>query len=312
MAVVVAALTMALAGVVHAPAQAAAGPALETPKSTLDRALSCNTNLAKAKKDPVLLVHGTGGTPSENFDWNLGVILPEQGYPICEVTIPAGGMGDLQGNVEYVVRAIRRMAATSGRQVSAIGHSQGAFLISYALRIWPDLAAKVDDVIGYAGTYTYGTDAAKGFCLMPCSEAFMQFVPGSHLLSALAKYPLPAGPSYTAYTSRYDELVLPQPKAGTLVAPGARNYVVQDMCPLDTAEHLLIIGEEPTVELTLDALGHPGPASLTRIGKVTCGFNKVAARLGAPLGRFAVGVAPKYVSRLTSTEPPLRAYFGQR
>jgi triacylglycerol lipase len=43
-------------------------------------------------------------------------------------------LGNAQVSVEYVVWAIRHVAQVSGRKVSIIGHSQGAFLPSYALR----------------------------------------------------------------------------------------------------------------------------------------------------------------------------------
>jgi len=199
-------------------------------------------------------------------------ILPREGYPVCTVTYRDRGLIDMQVQVEYVVNAIRRVAQRSGRKIAVIGHSQGAALNSYALRFWPDLARKVEDFIGVAGTYTYGTDLAAA-CAVPCPSPLVQeFKPGSSFMAAMARTPLPPGPSYTAYSTRTDTAVLPQPKAGKLEAPGARSYTLQDLCPGDLYEHDLLVATAATVALTLDAFSHPGPAAAERLSRVPCGL----------------------------------------
>jgi triacylglycerol lipase len=39
------------------------------------------------------------------------------------------------------------------------------------------------------------------------------------------------------------------------------NLTLQDKCPTDTTEHLRIIYDSPAIQITLDALDRPGPAS---------------------------------------------------
>lgn len=285
------------------------GPALATPRATLDAAVTCSPDIQTSTKRAVLLVHGTGANPQDNFAWNYLPKLTARGNPWCTVTVPARGMGDLQTNVEYVVHAIRRTHALSGRKIAIIGHSQGATLPTYALRIWPDLAPRVEDLISYAGAFERGTSMANLLCALPCAKAFKQFKPGSKFLTAMAQHPLPAGPSYTAFSTRYDEIVTPQPTASHLNAPGARNYVLQDLCPVDIAEHLTIIAERPFFELSFDALDNPGPGQIARIGKVSCGFDPLVARSIQSLTTFGLGVLTAYPAEVTVTEPPLRSYW---
>lgn len=289
-------------------AEYGSGPVLREDRSDLRAALSCTPDVATSSKRAVLLVHGTGAKPEEDFGVNLALHLPRHGYPVCMVTIPDRAVNDLQVNVEYVVWAIRWMYARSDKKVAVIGHSQGAFLPSYALRFWPDLASKVSDLIGYAGTYTYGTDAAK-VCVAVCPGALWQFRPDSRFLEAVAAQPMPRGPSYTTYSTRLDEVVVPQPKAGVLRAPGVRSYVLQDLCPLDVAEHNSVQFERPFLAITLDALAHRGPGMAERLEKVPCGLlpqTPVGATAVVP---FALDNLLAITTNPATREPRLRCYL---
>lgn len=287
----------------------APGPRLQESAAKLRSSLDCTADVKTSRKQAVLLVHGTAATPKEDFGGNLDRYLPRAGYPLCIVTIPRRSMTDVQTNVEYVVHAIREAYARSGRKIAVIGHSQGAFLATYALRVWPDLARKVDDFIGYAGTYTYGTDLAPVLCAVICTAAYHQLSPGSELLTAVARRPLPKGPSYTSFSSNLDEIVVPQPMASHLVAPGARNYVLQEHCPLDVAEHLLITFEKPFLQLTLDALTHRGPAKLARISALRCGLLPEATGTVPSLVSFLAGASDVMARYAVREEPPLRCYL---
>ena len=49
------------------------------------------------------------------------------------------------------------------------------------------------------------------------------------------------------------------------------NVAVQDICPLDTSEHLMVGTVDPvTYALVMDALNHPGPAEPSRISRSVC------------------------------------------
>lgn len=288
------------------------GPELLTPAAELDAALNCTADIGSSDKQAVLLVHGTAANEEENWGWNYTQILPSEGYPVCTVRIPGKALSDLQMNAEFVVNAIRETYRRSGEKIAVLGHSQGAFLPTFGLRFWPDLKRKIDDFVGFAGAYTYGTDMANLICATPatCTGAFWQFTPGSNLLGAVPKGRLPRLPSYTAYLTLTDEVVTPQPMASTLEAPGARNFTLQDLCPADVAEHILIPGSQVLVDLTLDALSHPGPASLERVGRIRCGLIPTAAEGAPAAASFIAGIiteGPKYT---TDREPELRCYLA--
>lgn len=310
------AVSTSLVGVA-APASSATppGPELQTPAAKLAAAVTCTPNISTSSKQAVLLVHGTLAKPADSFgsymDW-----LPAAGYPYCTVTIEKMALGDAQTNVEYVVHAIRKAYELSGDKIAVLGHSQGALLATYALRFWPDLARKVDDFIGFAGTYTYGTALANLVCGTPllCTTFFAQARPGSKFLAAIAAAPLPAGPSYTSFTTRTDEVVIPQPRAGNLDAPGVRRYILQDICSTDLSEHIYLPTSRTLLPLALDALAHPGPADAARVGQIACRLN-----LGGILTTSAgiLGSLPSNIAAFPSTadpsmtEPPLRCYLTQ-
>lgn len=125
-------------------------PAFETPVATLDAALAC-TPFANPDKPPVLLVHGTATAGYEQWEWTYIPLLVERGFDVCAITYPDRGLGDMQISAEYVVHALRRIRAESGRKVAMIGHSQGALMPRWALKWWPSARAAVQDFVLLAG-----------------------------------------------------------------------------------------------------------------------------------------------------------------
>src|SRR5205823_12901620 len=124
-----------LALVAAAPARAA-DPPLDAPRAQLAAALRCPATFSHPEHAPVLLVHGTGLTPDESWSWNYGKVLPAQGYDTCTVALPDSALGDIQVASEYVVYAIERIHAITGRRVDVIGHSQGGLEPRWAVRWW--------------------------------------------------------------------------------------------------------------------------------------------------------------------------------
>ncbi|OZC46618.1 lipase [Rhodococcus sp. WWJCD1] len=245
-----------------------AGPPLTVAQADLDKALTCTTDVHEATRDPVLLTPAFA-TDQQSFGWNYLQSLPAAGIPVCSLSLPDEGYGDLQVAAQYVVHAVRTMAADSGRQVVLMGHQHGPLDELWALTFWPDLPALVSDFISLATPYN-GTDSARSGCddSQECPPANWQIATGSKFLTALAARPLPVGPSYTSIFTRFDELIYPQPHASTLA--GAANIAVQDICPLRPVEHFNIIGDNVAFHLVLDALEHDGPAVRERISDNLC------------------------------------------
>jgi pimeloyl-ACP methyl ester carboxylesterase len=267
-----------VAGVLAVPATAGAinyapvdqpGPPLSVPQSDLNASLQCSGN-PDTGPTPVLLVHGTGSNPHDNFSWNWEPALDDLGTSWCTVALPGNGMADVQLGGEYVVNAIRTMHAAAGRRISIIGHSQGGMIPRWALRFWPDTRSMVDDQIGIAPS-NHGTTGAKLTCIPDCAPAVWQQSDDSEFIKALNSFQETfAGISYTEIYSHDDEIVTPNSDdtgSSSLHTGDGQitNVAVQDVCPLDVADHLML-GTQDLVayDLAVDALEHAGPADPDR------------------------------------------------
>jgi triacylglycerol esterase/lipase EstA (alpha/beta hydrolase family) len=303
---------VALTGVAVLPAGATAvGPPLRIPVATLQAGLVCSDDLAGATKTPILLVPGTLESTEQAYSWGYHKALRAEGFPVCTVDFPDRGIGDMQTTVEYVVHAVRTMAATSGRKISMIGHSQGGLLEAWALRFWPDLPALVDDAISLSSPYS-GTQLANDVVcgLGFCSSLAWQIRRGSDWVKAVGRAPIAAGPSFTSIGSTTDEGVYPAPAATVL--SGATNLMFQDLCPGRLVGHATALADAAGYALVMDALTHAGPADLTRTGTSSCGSVTLPGANLLDMTRL-IGIIPAAIDFLlegltTWSEPPLREY----
>ena len=171
------------------------------------------------------------------------------------------------------IREVSRRAG--GRRIATIGHSQGAAQAVLALRFWPKLAGRLDDVIGLSGAYDRGSAAIADSCAQRCIPPFWQFVPSSRMLRSLATRPLAPGPSLTAIGTLYDSVVTPQPAANFV--PGGRSIEIQDICPgrrfANGLDHIHMAADAVAYATALDALDHPGPADPARISRLNCALD---------------------------------------
>ena len=314
------ALSLALALAAAAPGRAASplsfrGPPLKEPRAALERALECSGGVRGASRDPVLLVHGTFSNASESWAWGYRRVLPQQGFATCTVTYPDRGLGDIQRSAEYIVYAIHQVSHLSGRRIAVVGHSQGTIEPLWAIRFWPDSRARVSDYVGLAGPFKGTTASGLGprGCDVDgrCWPAAHQMLPGSRLLAALLRGRLPGGPAYTSVASAYDQAVTPAPQASRL--EGARNVVIQDICPGRPIDHVSMLADAVTYAVVLDAITHSGPADPARVPGSVCsqgymqGADPVAGATLAPMftaNAFAAGATYPRAER----EPRLRCY----
>ncbi len=309
-----------LAACAAVPAPAAAAdppPALVEPAASRLGALRCYGDLARAPGLPVLLVHGTNVDADGNWHWGYRKALLETGHGVCTVDMPNYATGDVQRSVEYVVTGIREVHRRSGgRKLSIVGHSQGGFQPVFALRVWADLAPMVDDFVGLAGAYDNRSRALSGGCAGMCIAAFKQISAGSRFANQLARRRLPAGPSYTAVATLFDDTVTPQPRSNELPYGAGRSIQIQDICPgrrfpVAGLDHIAMAGDAVAYELVMDALSHPGTADPARISRSVCAnllffpradLIDLAVRLPAIFGSSGQGTP-------VADEPPLRCYM---
>ena len=307
-------LAAALAMCVPATASAAPpGPKLRTPTATMAKALTCPSEFVHTERQPVLLVHGTQVTPQEHWGWNYLEALPRLGFDVCTVTLPGRSRGDIQASTEYVVHAIRAIAERSGRRVDIIGHSQGALQPRWAMRWWPDIAPKVDDLVSISAP-NHGTDSADHLCgTGECFPSAWQFRHGAAFLAALNSNKAPdvaRGVSGTSIYSETDELVQPSKDARLL---NGVNIRVQDICPGRVVEHVEAAVDAVVFALAVDALTAKGGAR-TAAGAGACtqtyipGLTPfdVAAGMTRMMGNITLAMATAKDNR--TTEPPLEAY----
>ncbi len=306
-------------------------PKLETDPMLLDAALEC-TPFTHPDKAPVLLVHGTGTYGQEQYNWSYKPLLIERGFDVCTVTYPDRGLGDQQISAEYVVHALRRIHAESGRKVAMIGHSQGASMPRWALKWWPSARDAVEDFVLQAGP-NHGTLIASGdnpvtgvlAGTLGLPAATFQFAEGSNFIRVVNEGDeTPGDIDYTNLYTLFDELVqpaMPVPTAALdygLDNPKVSNILIQDVCAGRFVDHLTIgLSDRVSFELALDAISHPGPANIERAGGAElCGLISLVpdqtfstTALGEAFTILPMSIANGAPNLyLVSEEPPLKPY----
>ena len=257
-----------------AAAPAAAEPKLTVEKAKLDAALHCTDGIDDAARTPLMIVTGTGASGAEAY----GIIKPAldlYGAPVCYVDFPNFTTADVQVSVQYLVRGLRVMSRRAGRRVAIVGISQGGLLPRIALTYWPSLRAKVSDVVAAAGTQ-HGTTIGRGRCKSSpkgCIPAAWQQTAGSRFLRALNAHPdeTPGPTAWTTVRSSTDEVVQPQTGAHpTSSLKGATNVLIQHVCPGREVSHIGTALDSVTWAAAVDAVGHDGPAKLSRLPADVC------------------------------------------
>lgn len=237
---------------------------------------SCRPSAAHPQ--PVVLEHATFVNLGSNFVklaprlLNQGYCVFAENYGLTASSLSRiGGLGAVTNSVASFGRFVDRVrAATGSAKVDVVGHSQGG-LIAYAY-IKSGGASKVDDYISWGGSQNGTTlsglaSLASALGVLGFAETFTAFLQapgvtdqarGSAFMNRfLADRTVPAGPDYVTIQTRYDTVVTPYASQSI---PGARNLVVQSFCPDDRVGHVGLFVDEPTLQLTLNALAG-GPSS---------------------------------------------------
>lgn len=267
----------------------------------------------------MLLIHGTTSNSRANFSWNWDRAFDREQRARCDVDLPDSGNGDIQTAAEYVVYGIRTLHAAAGSRIDLLGHSQGGMIGRWALKYWPDTRGMVDDYVSLAAPH-HGTVVRAVQCAATrsCSAANWQQRTGSDFLTALNRGPQTwPGVSYTQIYTRTDEIVVPNLDSnGSSSLPSASNVsniAVQELCPSETVEHFGMAYDNAAWLLGMDALTHPGPASLSRVSTATCGRPFMPAVNPLTFPADAAAALAQSVSSMASAtqlpaEPVLRCY----
>ena len=291
------------------------GPVLLEPASEMEAALSCRPPPMPGAH-AVLLIHGTSVTPEENWEWNWVRALPHYGFLPCTVRVPDYEFVDIQRSSEYVVHAIRALSDATGGKVSVVGVSQGGLLPRWAIRWWPDIRERVDDLVMLATTNHGALFADVSCAAPPCLPAlWQQRTVGSRFLQALnGGDETPGEISYTSIYSHTDVIIQPSFPVATAALDGAVSIAVQDFCPARLVDHAQHAYDAAVWSLALDALVHDGPLDPARVDRSVCldlvmpHADPVESALsGAEIYLLAVGRQATYGAK-TNEEPALREY----
>ncbi len=215
------------------------------------------------RPEPVVIVHGTFGDRKSLLD-DLSAAMVGEGFCVFSLDYGNRGTEDIRKSARELKRFVAKVrAATGAAKVSMVGHSQGGMMPRYYIKFLGG-ATYVDDLVGLSpsnhGTSVTGSgspgSATGGFC-----PACTQQAAGSPFLTRLnAGDETPGDVSYTQITTRYDEVVVPYTSAYLAEGPRTTNVTIQDSCPADTAEHVLIPMSRTAIQWVLDAVTREGPA----------------------------------------------------
>ncbi len=224
---------------------------------------------SKAHPRPVVLVHGTGGNQSTNWQ-TYGPLLKNNGYCVFALTYGAlsapypvnalGGMASMRTSAVQLKKfADRVRTATGAAKVDLIGHSQGTLMPSYYLKFLGG-ASKVHNYISLAplwhGTEFLPPQLANALGMkssaVPVCEACGEMNPGSSFINEIRKGGVAVpGVRYLNIMTKYDQLVRPYTSGSEV---GMTNIVLQDRCAIDYSEHFEIAADRNATLYVLNAL----------------------------------------------------------
>ncbi|MET9612543.1 esterase/lipase family protein [Kitasatospora indigofera] len=249
-----------------APAQAGTAQAAATDPVAAAKALaaplvpgannwSCRPSAAHPR--PVVLVHGTFANGSVNW-LPIAPTLAAEGYCVFALTYGEQPGIPILRAIAPVPDSARQLAtfvdgvlaATGAAKADLVGHSQGGGLTPRYYLKFEGGAAKVHTLVGLApsnhgttllglATLAQSIPGAMDIIGSACPACADQVV-GSDVLTRLnASGDTVPGVSYTVIYTRYDEVVTPY-RTQALSGPDVHNVLVQDLCPANSPDHVLM------------------------------------------------------------------------
>ncbi|GAA2057583.1 esterase/lipase family protein [Williamsia deligens] len=269
------------------------GPELANHGGSLPGSNDFSCRPSAAHPEPVILVHGTGG--SQQTNWGTYVpLLKNAGYCVFALTYGAlagpwpvtavGGMGPMRQSArQFGAFADRVLAATGASRLDVVGHSQGTLIPAWWAK-YGGGAGKIARYVSLAALWEGTSPAGSGAMIalarqrgllpaqFPVCAACGEFDPGSAFIRELHAGGLYAPDTeYTNIATVHDEAVVPYTSGLAAGGANVRNIVVQDGCPQDLTEHAGLAGSHRASTFVLNALDprHPRPTVCERAAPFT-------------------------------------------
>ena len=234
-----------------------------------------------AHPNPVVLLPGTFANIGANFVklaprlHNAGYCVFATNYGMIAASFGrVGGLGAIKDSAQQLDAFVAKVRqATGAAKVDIVGHSQGGSVPMWWMKKLNG-ARLVAHYVGWAPS-SHGT-SLDGLVTLADTLDLLGFATE---LSNVGQFPgvldqtyasdytkelwadgntVPSGPSYTVISTRFDTVVTPY-SSQALQGTGVNNIVLQDRCPWDFAGHAGLFNDNPTMQLTLNALSD-GPA----------------------------------------------------
>jgi hypothetical protein len=218
---------------------------------------------------PVVLVHGTW--MDRSISWNvIGPKLALDGYCVFSLDYGNRGTQKVEESAKEISAFIDHVRALTGApRVSIVGHSQGGMSPRWIIKFLGG-DTKIDDLIAIAPSNHGSPDSAfrryaEEYGESPAAGDQREGSPFLTTLNAGDETPQPAaGPqiSYTNLATRNDEIVTNTPMSQFLAGSAGEvtNVLLQDKCPADQSEHVLLTDDPVVLQWVEQALAAPGPA----------------------------------------------------
>jgi len=231
---------------------------------------------SSARPNPVVLVPATFANLGADFVKvsprlrNNGYCVFATNYGFTGVSYGrVGGLASITSSaveLDAFVTEVRN--ATGAAKVDIVGHSQGGSVPIWWMKKMGG-AAQVAHYVGWAPS-SHGT-TLDGLVTLGDTLNLLGFVTG---IANVGQFPgvtdqmyasdytkslwadgntVPAGPSYTVISTKWDRVVTPY-YTQALAGANVHNVVLQDKCPYDTAGHVGLFNDHPTMQLTMNAL----------------------------------------------------------
>ncbi|MGW6263386.1 esterase/lipase family protein [Streptomyces sp. NPDC055085] len=211
--------------------------------------------------NPVILLPGTYANIGANFVKlaprlkNHGYCVFAMNYGMISISLGRiGGLDHITTSAEQLdAFAAQVQKATGATKVDLVGHSQGGTVPIWWMKKMGG-AAKVAHYVGWAPS-SHGTTSTGPVELASYFPGLVDQQAGSIFLKNLWADGdnVPTGPKYTVISTRNDTVVTPY-ASQALTGLSVTNIILQDKCLRDKVGHVGLFNDEPTMELTLNAL----------------------------------------------------------